>query len=74
MFEKIKRKLFELIQAPLASQMIEEALLLGVSFTLLAVVLGVVSGVGNAISVIFDESFKQLQNISQGLFGWLKTP
>lgn len=72
MFEKLKRKLYELIQNPVASQMIEEALLLGVSFTLLAIVLGVVNGVGNSLSTIFDESLKSLQNISQGLFGWLK--
>jgi hypothetical protein len=72
MFEKVKRKLYELIQNPAASQMIEEALLLGVSFTLLAIVLGVVNGVGNSLSTIFNESLKNLQNISQGLFGWLK--
>jgi len=72
MFEKVKRKLYELIQNPVASQMIEEALLLGVSFTLLAIVLGVVNGVGNSLSTIFNESLKNLQNISQGLFGWLK--
>lgn len=68
MLRRFRRLLYEAS----ASQMVEEALLLGISFVMLAVVIGLVQKVTGVTSSYFDQAWKAMSEASQGLFSWAK--
>jgi len=68
MFRRLRRLFYETS----ASQMVEEALLLGISFVMLAIVLGLVEKVANVTSSYFDQAWKALGDAAQGLLGWTR--
>lgn len=66
------KRLRHLLHDASASQMVEEALLLGISFVMLAVVLGLVQKVTDVTSSYFDQAWKAMGEASQGLFSWAR--
>lgn len=59
------------ISSTSASQLVEEALLLGVSFLLLVIVLGVVQNVTSTLSSFLNQAWKEIEEAANGLFGWV---
>lgn len=54
-----------------AAQLVEEGLLLCLALVMLTVMLGVVQNVLKFVGSFFSQSWKELEQIAQSLFGWL---
>lgn len=53
-----------------ASQLLEEGLLICIALFTLAVMLGVTRDITKFVVSFFDKTWKELQEIAKGLFGW----
>jgi len=54
-----------------AAQLVEEGLLLCMALVMLTVMLGVVQNVLKLVGGFFNQSWNELEQIAQSLFGWL---
>lgn len=64
-------KISELLNDISATQLLEEGLLICVSLFMLAVMLGVVHNAIKMVGSFFDQTWKTLEEIAKGLFGWI---
>lgn len=69
---RFARILRRFIRSTTAAQLVEEGLLLCLALVMLTVMLGVVQNVLKFVGDSFSQSWRALEQIAQGLFGWIR--
>jgi len=71
--KRIIKRILDLIRNTSATQLVEEGLLLVIALFMLTVMLGLVHNVINMVTSFFGQTWKEIQEIAQGLFSWMWT-
>jgi len=69
--KRFLKRILELIKDVSATQLVEEGLLLVISLFMLTVMLGLVHNVVNMVTGFFSQTWKEIQEIAQGLSSWI---